>query len=138
MSNVSNDKEKDSGFYLKEKKKKKKKEKEKENGDSYTYHETYHSQCKGKLDLSISNDFGINKTSSSLGPSSKTSSRDNFISKQKYQNKNHKKHTQQTPLKTETVLITRRPTLSSKPSIVSRTKDSRLKGSDLYVARLGQ
>ncbi|CAG8955505.1 hypothetical protein HYFRA_00010372 [Hymenoscyphus fraxineus] len=137
MYNVSNDKEKDSGFYLKEKKEKEK-EKEKENGDSHSYHETYHSQCKGKLDLSLSNDFGINKTSSSPGPSSKTSSRENFTSKQKYQNKNHKKHTQQTPLETEPVLITKRPTLSSKPSIASRIKDSRLKGSDLYVARLGQ
>jgi hypothetical protein len=39
--------------------------------------------------------------------------------------------------KTEQILVTKKPTLNTKPSVAARTKDLRLKGSDLYVARLG-
>lgn len=39
--------------------------------------------------------------------------------------------------KTQHVLVTKNNTLGAKSSVAARTKDLRLKGSDLYVARLG-
>jgi hypothetical protein len=41
------------------------------------------------------------------------------------------------PPKPQQILITKNKTLNTKPDIAARTKDLRLKGSDLYVARLG-
>jgi hypothetical protein len=41
------------------------------------------------------------------------------------------------PPKPQQILITKNKTLTTKPDIAARTKDLRLKGSDLYVARLG-
>lgn len=41
------------------------------------------------------------------------------------------------PPKTEQTLITKDRTMMARPSLAARTKDLRLKGSDLYVARLG-
>jgi hypothetical protein len=41
------------------------------------------------------------------------------------------------PPKPQQILVTKNKTLNTKPDIAARTKDLRLKGSDLYVARLG-
>jgi hypothetical protein len=41
------------------------------------------------------------------------------------------------PPKTDQILITKNRTTAAKPSLAARTKDLRLKGADLYVARLG-
>ncbi|KAF4633942.1 hypothetical protein G7Y89_g4180 [Cudoniella acicularis] len=57
-----------------------------------------------------------------------------------YHHKNHHNHYQHkrgSEPRSQQILITKKATISSKPSVAERTQDLRLKGSDLYVARLG-
>ncbi|TVY87760.1 hypothetical protein LAWI1_G006327, partial [Lachnellula willkommii] len=85
-----------------------------------------------------SRDLGENTTSIVPQPSSQseTSSSDDNYSPRKVKIKPSRKPPPLPP-KTEQILVTKKSTLNSKPSVAARTKDLRLKGSDLYVARLG-
>ncbi|KAF8865553.1 hypothetical protein BDZ45DRAFT_736123 [Acephala macrosclerotiorum] len=74
-----------------------------------------------------------NGVSPSIKPSSST---DDFANSKKTKNKNSKTSLPPPP-KVQQILITKNKPLSTKHSVASRTKDLRLKGSDLYVARLG-
>ncbi|KAG4441220.1 hypothetical protein IFR05_003338 [Cadophora sp. M221] len=67
-------------------------------------------------------------------PDSQRSSSDDFIRSQKPKAKLPKKAS--VPTKPQQILIIKNRS-SSKPNAAARTKDLRLKGSDLYVARLG-
>ncbi|TVY35586.1 hypothetical protein LSUB1_G005614 [Lachnellula subtilissima] len=85
-----------------------------------------------------SEDLGEKTASTGSQPSSQseTSSSDDNSSPKKVKIKPYRKPPPLPP-KTEQILITKKSTLNSKPSVAARTKDLRLKGADLYVARLG-
>ncbi|CZR61975.1 uncharacterized protein PAC_11872 [Phialocephala subalpina] len=95
----------------------------------------YQHKCGSEPHSSKSDDDGV---SLSTQLSSSSSSTDEFINTKKTKNKPSKKAppTPTTP-KPQQILITKNKSLSTKHSVASRTKDLRLKGSDLYVARLG-
>lgn len=94
-SNVSNDKEKDNGFYLKEKEKLKEKHRQKKKNenekyeDGHSYQGDYYSQYKDRSDSPVSDALKISipSSSSSESSSSRTTPSNNFIHKQKYKNK---------------------------------------------------
>ncbi|TVY38542.1 hypothetical protein LOCC1_G006700 [Lachnellula occidentalis] len=152
----SNNKEEDSGFQEAKEDvasntwKGTKKHRMKKNEYKYKYHPKaqhhyYHHTAQQKhyahkrgSEPQSSRDLGENTVSIDSQPSSQSeppSSDDNF-SPRKFKIKPSRKPPPLPP-KTEQILVTKKSTLNSKPSVAARTKDLRLKGSDLYVARLG-
>ncbi|TVY25792.1 hypothetical protein LHYA1_G004557 [Lachnellula hyalina] len=115
------------------------------------YHHTAqqkHYAHKRSSEPQSSKDLGENTASTGSQPSSQseTSSSDDNSSPKKvkikvsgiyhlatYTNRNQpSRKSPPLPPKTEQILVTKKSTLNSKPSVAARTKDLRLKGSDLY------
>ncbi|TAQ86242.1 hypothetical protein B7494_g5412 [Chlorociboria aeruginascens] len=97
------------------------------------FHEDHFVQYQHKRGVEPQNLKNSGKSSDS--DTSSLSSDDEIISTRSYKTETSKKPPS---LATKTqVLVSKTKTSDSKPSIAARTKDLRLKGSDLYVARLG-
>ncbi|PVH87392.1 hypothetical protein DL98DRAFT_526100 [Cadophora sp. DSE1049] len=104
--------------------------------DGYQYEGHYHHMAQQKhyaYKGSLEPQSKINKAIS-IADSQPPSSDDDFIRSHKNKAKPPKKAP--IPTKPQQILITKNKS-STKPNTAARTKDLRLKGSDLYVARLG-
>jgi hypothetical protein len=164
---LSNDKEADSGFQVVkennisyhtengiEKHRMKKVENEYQYGYQYDHHYHHRFQQQGYQHNGGSepqSSKGIGKTTSAPDSLSSSSGNDSIGSQGRKSKVSYPLSCHQTradsiqpqkkpppiPPKPQQILITKNKTLDTKPDIAARTKDLRLKGSDLYVARLG-
>lgn len=101
----------------------------------YGPHQNYYQHKRGSEPLSSSSKTNTKNTSSVIDLQS-SSSDDDFISSNTSKPKCSKKLPPDPPTRQQ-ILITKNKSLNTKPDVSARTKDLRLKGSDLYVARLG-
>ncbi|KAH6719017.1 hypothetical protein BKA61DRAFT_669353 [Leptodontidium sp. MPI-SDFR-AT-0119] len=101
----------------------------------YQYEDHYHHKAQQNHYAHKRSSEPQSKTKGiSIADSQPSSSDDDFTRSQKSKAKSTKKAP--IPTKPQQILITKNKS-SSKPNPAARTKDLRLKGSDLYVARLG-
>ncbi|KAJ5047241.1 uncharacterized protein L3040_003080 [Drepanopeziza brunnea f. sp. 'multigermtubi'] len=120
-----------------------KKSANKKSSDSYQYghqyeghyhHKTYYPHKHGSGPPKFSKVKTVKSISTPTPDQQLCSSDDDFINMQKTKSRPTKKVS--IPPRPQQILVTKNKS-TSKPNLAARTKDSRLNGSDLYVARLG-